>query len=312
MRSRILGSVALVSVLAVAVLTVRIGLDPGPTEPTAQQWRAARDVIQKDFETGDGIRVHPFWLREAAAVLGTVRGRSDLQTWVDVSIPPDPMFSARHERLWVVSALGRTDATVPEGAERELSEKVAPGLLVERYRLPASPIARDLITELASATVERFGPRTKRRRCTWRKETGQHDCRGRGWENVSLRLEEAGGAPRRCIVLHPYPDGATVSITWSGVTLGAGVLVRSGLTLESARNEKGSRTTLRVEVDGETLGSHVHEQSSWEWSPTWVPTADRAGEEVELTLAVHAPNEKFRDLCVDAYVLSSEPDFLQR
>ena len=310
MRLKSAGVLMVAVMVVVGGLALWIAVAPVPPAPTADEWRLARDHIKKDFRDGDGIRVHPFWLRDAAAVLGTVQGDRRRPGFVDVSFPPDPLFAAQHDRLWVVSALGRDDAPVPAGAELRAEDEVAPGLVVGLYDMPPSPVTFALVDHLSEASVERFGPRKIRRTCKWK--GGKHRCRGRHWEDVEVVTREAGGSPRRCFVLHPYPDGGTVSIRWKDVKLGAAIVVRSGLTLDAARNERGSPMRLELLVDGHTVASRQHGHHDWDFAETRADTSDRDGQRAEITIEVTARQEDYRDLCVDGYVLSEVPADLEQ
>lgn len=292
--------------IVLSAIGLWLSLEPRPLAPSPDQWAAVRDRIRQDWRAGDGVRVHPFWLREAAGVLAELEPKPDrpgLPDFIDVSLPPDPIFVQRHERLWLVSALGRAaDAPVPGGdAVLEVEEALAGDILLRRYRLGESPILADLLDQLEHARVDRRHG-DQRRACRW--DGKHHDCKGHPWENVGVRVAEVGGAPRRCLVLHPYPDNGTVSVTWSEVELGAQVLLRVGLTLESARNEKGSEATVVVALDGREVWRHVEPPNAWNWTTATIDTSDRAGERASLRVEVSARQEAFRDLCADAFVLS--------
>jgi len=297
-----IGALILLGLVLLTGGALWITLDPGLPEPSEAHWSKAGEVIAAGFEEGDGVRIHPFWLQVPSALVAPFDGqRPD----VDVSLPPDPIFLATHRRLWQVTAFGRTDAPPVPGGEL-LEERSLDGhLTLSLYRLADSPVAVDLLDRLDTATVERFGPGKKRRRCKWNGR--EHHCNGRPWENVGVSTRQAGGAPRRCMVLHPYPDRGTVAVTWKNVPLAAGVLIRHGFTLDAARNEKGSDATIRVLVDGEKQLEVVEPRNSWEWTPSWIATP-QGGRRATVTIEVTARREEFRDLCLDAFVLTRRLD----
>ncbi len=299
------GLAVVATVILLSAFALWASLEPQPATPTADQWDAARALIAGDYRKGDAVRIFPPWLREAAADLGAPAGHDEAMPDFDLTVPPDPMFAARYERLWVVTALDRPGPAAPDGAELELEETLDGGLTVQRYLLAASPIEVDLMERLPKARVERWVGDGKRRQCRWRGD--KHDCRGKHWENVRVVHQEVAGSPRRCILLHPYPDGGRVSVVFGDVTLSAGLLIRAGFTLEAARNEAGSDATLTVAIDGDEVLSRREAKNGWTFEPSWVDTAARKGEKASISVEVFAEKEAFRDLCLDAFVLARAP-----
>ena len=297
-------AVVLLGLVGLASVAIWKSIDPGPPAPTDEEWQAAAELIGSEWKDGDGLRVHPFWLRESAAKLAGDLVDGEPPRDMDLSLPADSMFEVNHRRIWVVTAMGRQD-DVPGlvyGHELELDKEVAPGLVVRRYRMTASPLVVDLREVLADAKVTRAGRRGNARPCRWKNK--QHDCQGRSWENVAVGVHEVAGSPRRCFLLHPFPDGGKVTITWKDLELGAGVLIRAGLTIDAARNEKGSDAKVTVSVDGKRSAAWTIPKHSWEHHSRWIPTRASRG---DLSISVTASQEDFRDVCVDGFTLASPP-----
>lgn len=301
MRKVIPALSVLAALVGVSAFALWMTLDPGLPAPSGDDWKRAKARIEQDFQAGDGIVVHPFWLTDAAGVLAQLDRKQKRWELVDQSIPPDPIFAARKKRVWVLSAMGRTDAGEPAGGQMTLEEDLGGGLALKRYDMPASPIEVDLLDRIAKAKVERHAD-GKSRTCRW--VGRRHNCRGKPWENVGVETKHAGGATRRCAVLHPYPNGGVVDLTWAKVKLSEGLLVRSGFTLDAARNEKGSDVVFTVRLDGKQVYERTEPKNGWTWTSGWIDTGGRRGSTATVTLSVTAAEEAFRDLCVDAFVMS--------
>jgi hypothetical protein len=311
---RMRGTAARVIMLLSAVVIVAGGalwysLDMPPAAPRYEQWLEARDVIKADFRDGDGIRVEPIWLREGAAIVSTMdEPLGQPPTFVDLSEPPDPMFGAKHGRIWLVSAMGRTD--VPhylKNAAVGFEQKVGDDLLIRRFDMDGTLLRVDLLDRLPTARIERRAPDGKRRFCTWKKQARHHHCHGHSWENSKVDLYEVGGAPRRCLNLHPSPDRGIVSVTFPKVPLSAGIWIHTGFPLEAARREEGSDALVVIRVDGQEKARRVEPKNGWSWTGTWVDTSDADGTRADVTIEVSADNVSYRNLCMDGYIVSERP-----
>ena len=288
--------VVLCAVIALAAVTLWLSIDPGPPAPEQADWLAARQVMQNEFEAGDGIRVRPFWLREAAAVLGELGP-------VDLSLPPDPLFVAKHKRLWLISAMGRETLAPPTDLSGpDFDERGSGNIVVRRYRVKDSPLVLDLLAQLRSAVVERWVGSSAHQRCRWNGTL--HKCHGEIWQSVRIENKEVGGSPRRCLVMHPFPDHGTVAITFPKLTWSKGVLVRMGFTLEAARRPQGSDAEVVFRVNGEQRATKEVARNGWEWAPTWIDTRDIAGQTGSFTIEVSAQKQDYRELCLDAFLMS--------
>jgi hypothetical protein len=78
-------------------------------------------------------------------------------------------------------------------------------------------------------------------------------------------------------------------------------LIRSGFTLEAARNEKGSAVTVRVFVDNEEVLHRVEPPHAWHFESVEIDTS--TGSTADVRIEATAEDERFRDLCVEAFVL---------
>ena len=272
--------------------------------PTVEEWQAAAAIIQGEFQSGDGVRIHPIWRRDGAArIVPLDRRMNEPSGVIDLSQPPDPLFVSRHRRVWLVSAMGRNDRPVGwDDLVEEFSTRVSDSMTVSRYATPRSPILMDLLTQVPLARVERVQEGKPLRKCTWRDKA--HRCNGRPWEDVTVVFAMVGGAPRRCIKLHPYPNNGLVRIVFEKQTLGQSLLFRSGITLEAARRKEGSDATVIVSLDGQESLRWTEHRNGWAWTSHRIDTADKAGTLADISIDVHALDEQFRDVCLDGYILS--------
>lgn len=296
----------LASLVVVSVASLRFALNPGLRAPSDTEWSAVTAHIQSRLEPGDALRIHPFWLRDGGAITDGIQASlgpsAERALPVDFSVPLDPLELGAFRRLWLVSAFGRDDAEAPPGATLEDTTTFQGGLTAQLYVLPESPVRLRLIDALKSAEVQRFGPGAAKRDCRWL--GGRHSCRGRPWEDVTVSVQEVGGAPRTCFVLHPYPSGATVAVRFPGLTLDAGVIVRAGFTLDATKSDQGSDAILRVKLDDAVLLDRVAPRNLWSFVPSFIDTANRRGQKADLTIEVTAEREDFRDLCVDGFIVT--------
>jgi hypothetical protein len=288
-----------------AVATFWGAVDSGAPQPTRADWLAARDHIRQEFRPGDGIRVEPVWMREGASIVAPLDPKtSEPPSTIDLTTPADPYFVVRHKRLWLVSALDRNALPSSwEGVTLQGRTTIGDSLVVSRYGAPTSPIETELLSLLSTANVVRLAPGQPPRQCNWRE--GTHKCRGRSWEDVRIRFAEVAGSPRRCIVLHPYPDGGTLRLSFDEVPLSNSILLRSGLTLEAARRAEGSDVGVVVTVNGEERLQWQEPRNGWKWADHWVDTQSINGMTATIQIDVTALEEEFRDVCLDGYILSS-------
>ena len=290
----IIGILAGVALVAAGLGALRTGVRG---EPGTEDWRAARDLVRQGFEAGDGVRLEPWWQRDAVQVFGE-SGGPDVE--IDSSFPPDPLYVARHRRLWVVSAPGHGEDPPPvEGLTELRKEPVAGGVTVRRFDAPPSPILVDLTTRLHLATVERWWGTGSRRRCTW--DSRSHDCGGRRAENVAIETVEAGGSPRRCIVVRPSPGTGSVSLAWAHVKLGSSLVLRSGFTATSARAESVSDARISALIDGREVASGLLSAGEWRWTPSRVAT--EPGRVADVALEVSATANPAPELCLDLLLM---------
>ena len=289
--TRPLAALALGCAALAAVWSLWRSARPGPAAPSADEWFAARGALEPHMGTGDLIVVHPAWLREAAGLeaLGEVA----------VTSPADPWDLARHPRVHVVVAVGYPDPDLPDFLEATDRAELVPGIRWVAYRVD-SPVAADLTDRLDQAVVERWAGDAPPRRCTWSLTRARHECRGKPWEDVSVQVHQVAGSPRRCIMLHPYPDGGTVGVTFPAVPLAARLQVRAGFVIESARREDGSDAGVVVRIDGDAVAQSTVGRNDWAFEAVDVDTTALTGSPHAVTVEGTAQREAFRDLCVDA------------
>ncbi|NUP09020.1 MAG: hypothetical protein HOW73_23465 [Polyangiaceae bacterium] len=125
-------------------------------------------------------------------------------------------------------------------------------------------------------------------------------CPDSPYLNVSATvIADQSFLPRRCIWAHPTKRGARV-VRYSGVPLGDRIEGHGGMYWMIERERKGAPVTLEVRVDGETVGSVVHEDGDG-WKPFSFPLEERAGRpSATVEFFVSSPDYRDRHFCFQA------------
>ena len=161
----------------------------------------------------------------------------------------------------------------------------------------------NLVEHLGDALVSRQRhPQGSYEACVRR--GNMHDCRGKPWENVRADWHHVGGSPRRCFVLHPYPDHGAVKILWRQVPLESQLVLFSGFTLEAARNEQGADCEVRVFIANELVAEWTEAKNGWGFVRHVIETDSWSGRPADIEIQVASRDEDFRDLCFDGHVVS--------
>ena len=299
MRRFIIAAAVVSMSVLVGALAIRADRSGRPAPPSVAAWQTAADAVVAELRPGDVVRVVPSGWAEAAAPVAARVGPA-----LDRTLPPDPLVVARGRRLLVLTAgappaLGVPPAWLAAGPVTELDG----GMRLLRFDVVGSPVTVDLLADIGAATVERTGHGGQRRVC--RADGQRHRCGGRPWEDVEVRVEDAGGSLRRCLRLHPYPDGGSVSVTFPNVAIDALLLVRAGLLSDAARHERSGPVHLTVRVGGEPAMRATVAGDSWDFGAAHLDTARWRGRRVAVGFEVDAPRERYRDVCLDAYVTGS-------
>ena len=302
LTSRISTLFALLAFAAISVMSLFWHVSPGIAAPTHQDWQEAGAWLSSRAQPHDVIRFRPVWLSEAETMLTVLP--KDRIPFVDRTQRASVMLGARYSRLWVFSALEQTFGAPPPGSVEEGRFELNGGIKVRLYRLERDRIRFALANRLDNAVVSRrrtqsgdFLPCRKRGKA--------HDCLGKAWENVESDWHHVGGAPRYCFILHPYPDRGAVRIRWPQVPFESSVLLRSGFTLEAARNEKGADCQVVVSLNGDVVAEWKEPKNAWHFDEHLIDTSHVQGTEGSLQIEVYSPDEDFRDVCFDGAVLTT-------
>ncbi|MEC9071041.1 MAG: hypothetical protein VX938_01625, partial [Myxococcota bacterium] len=166
------------------------------TEPTREATQAAVDRVRAEFEPGDLVWVHPHWWEAPwAGLQGAGPGAEAPPFPALLKAPsPDPVRLLEGRRLWVLSGFGRdpSPALQIEGQpEPELTEQVAPGVQVRRYKLGTAARIQRLTENLERCSVERTRPNGDPVTCPL--QGGRFVCGLDRWLDVDVRTRDVAG-----------------------------------------------------------------------------------------------------------------------
>jgi hypothetical protein len=302
LTSRISALIVFVAVLAVSGMSLLWQISSGVSAPTTEDWERAGAWLGPRLEPNDAIRFLPVWFAQSETLLTALDG--GLVPFVDRAKTPSAMLGTRFSRLWVVSTLGHPLQPAPAGATEVERFELDGDIQIRLYRLDTDRLVYPLVQRLDDAEVSRRRTPTGRySKC--RRKGDKHNCQGNSWENVEADWYQVGGAPRECFILHPYPDHGSVKIRWPRVPIDSILLLRSGFTIEAARNENGADCQVVVQINGETVDEWVEPKNGWHFDERRIDTSRWKGKEAELVIEVTSPDEDFRDLCFDGAVLTT-------
>ena len=301
MTSQISTRVATFAVSVLGIASFAIHLMPQEKAPSDEEWNAVGEWLASHVKSNDAVRFRPFWLSQGETSLQAFSGRN-----IPLVVRTDDgegHISGRFNRVWVVTALSYDDPDGPEGAKLIETHTLAGGVRVHLFSMPKGRKTYDLVDRLGDALVSRQRhPQGSYEACVRRGD--MHDCRGKPWENVRADWHHVGGSPRRCFVLHPYPDHGAVKILWRQVPLESQLVLFSGFTLEAARNEQGADCEVRVFVANELVAEWTEAKNGWGFVRHIIETESWSGRAADIEIEVSSRDEDFRDLCFDGHVVS--------
>jgi hypothetical protein len=232
------GAILLALVLAgggLAALLAR--LDLAGRLPSPLDWRAAGALLRRDARAGDAVVVAPAWLERAREV-----APPGLPVLAPARLEEERLPAIR--RVWLVSASGLLHGPSPQA--QELARRAS---ATDVRRLGALEVARyDLGSPLQplAALADRAPPQ------------------------VPVRQLDAGGVPRRCLLLEPQPE-QPVTVPFGAIQLGR-TLAGHALLLSGAGS---APARIAFRVDDEEVGALLL------GGPGWRP--------FELDTSRHAP-----------------------
>lgn len=155
----------------------------------------------------------------------------------------------------------------------------------------AGPGARCMYNPLAAAVAGGLGGHP-----TW--PNARFVCPGPPHLTVGRTvIADASWRPRRCVLAHP-PARGELAIVYRDVELGERIVGHGGLSWMTERARRGAPVELRVEIDGQTIGTFIHaDGDGWASFEMAVPSATARG---DVTFFVSSPSEVGRDFCFEA------------
>lgn len=271
--------------------------------PAEEEIAAAVAVLGSDIQSGDLVRVHPYWFTAPNEAIGRVASTARTPfAGLDPRGHTDPLHLLRFDRLWVLAAYRDRETPTAEilGVDLPVLKTLEPGphLRLSLLQLPTDGIVYDLLAHLGDATVVRG-----KRRCTWDGKELRHRCHEQSWKDVWIGRKEVGDALRLCIYAEPHPANTPLRITFPGVPLDGPLVLHSGFSIEGARRTDGADTRVRVSVGDELAAEWTEPKNDFTWRRTVLPP--RSGSH-DVTIEMEAPEVGWRQLCLDGAVLSEE------
>lgn len=232
--------------------------------PSPRDWQAAAVLLARDARPGDAVLVAPAWLERAREV-------------APHGVPVVAAERLEGERLpgvaraWLLSAPGAPLAT--GAAEAALAKRAARAdaqqlgaLEAIRYDLSAPVLPLAVLADLAPPPAR-------------------------------AALREAGGLPRRCLVLSPGP-GAPLVLPFRAVRLGRSLAGHAALL----PGPGDGPVRLAFQVDGAEVGA-VEVRPADGWLPWQVDTSRSAFGDHEVTVVATTAGAAARPVCLEALAL---------
>ncbi|MBX5483309.1 MAG: hypothetical protein IRZ16_15920 [Myxococcaceae bacterium] len=217
--------------------------------PTAADYRAVADVLEREARPGDVVFVYPWWADR-------------VRTFIPDSIPvvgylddeDDPLL--RHRRIWLLAQpnLPKSDldgflAIFGRGRTRVGTERAFGNLVLSlwdngRYR----PIRFSAPDALGTGRVYLEHPDGERVDCPWRGD--RFVCPGPWYLHVKTGWHEVKFQPRRCIWMHPPGGDARLVLELPGALEGAkDALLETGYIWDTGFRHGAGNTTTYVRAD---------------------------------------------------------------
>ena len=286
-----------VAVVAVAFVELGLHLFFARRAPRPEDWARARGAVESLYHPGDLVAVAPYW----AEPMARWKFGSSLMPLAEVARPD----VSRYPRAIEVSAMGAHDPELV-GWALEDQTKVGP-LVIRRLRQPSPPTIHYVFTDhvdgsAAEAFLEGSGHTTP---CLFTMsatvQTGglsgnptfpaaRFACgMGRGEQFAGITIiDDERYRPRRCIWMHAPGGSQEMGIRFWQVPLGDVIQGHTGAHWMFER-EATSSFVVRVLVDGDEIGSVVHQDGTG-WSPfRLVLKSDHAGHTSNVEFRVAAP-----------------------
>jgi hypothetical protein len=273
--------------------------------PTFDDWNALPPVVREVKQEGDLVVISPPWADPAARrALG-----DELMPLRDVARPD----VTRYAHALEISILGLPSLEL-EGW-REESRRSFGKFLLRRVANPApAKVVYDFVDHARPpfADVRGTDPPVD---CPWNPRAqivagglGGHptfpperfECPAGVFFNVGATvIADEEFRPRRCLWSHPLARGEIVT-RFRDVPLGSKIRGHGGLYWIIEREKKGAPIVLTVRVDGDTIGSFMHQDGNG-WSHFELDLGAHAGKRAEtVEFAVRSPNFKDRHFCFEA------------
>ncbi len=246
--------------LVVAVWEIVVIARAGSNVPGAADWDRASAALRQRHQPGDLIVFAPDWIDPI--------GRLHLGDLISLDMA-GRMDAARYGVIWELSIRG---ARAPEtrGLTPE-SEARFGRLTMRRFVRDPAIVVTDFVADFRSA-------------------------RHRG--SAVVDFQEVGFEPHRCILARPAPGG-TVTVTFSGVTLGSRLVAYAGLADVFTRRDDRQPGRLAVTIDGTEVATRTFGVDDG-WVRLSADTSPATDATVVFTATAVGPHARNRLICFAA------------
>jgi hypothetical protein len=273
--------------------------------PPFDAWFEVTSAVREIKRQGDLVVIAPPWADPAARrALG-----DELMPLRDVARPDVTRYAHAIE----VSILGARAEEL--SGFREIERRKQGQFLIRRLENPApAKVVYDFVDHVRPPSVDVRGTDPPLA-CLWSSRAqvvagglGGHptfpaerfECPGGVFFNVGVTvIADEEFRPRRCIWSHPFARGEIVT-RFHDVPLGRVIRGHSGMYWIIERENRGAPISLTVRVDGEPVGTVIHNDGDG-WAPFELPLGAHEGAQAaEVEFAVSSPNYRDRHFCFEA------------
>lgn len=309
MKPRILVTLLALAVPCLGLLELGGYFHFAKSAPSPEEWQAARPLVEGEYRPGDVVVIAPRW----AEPIARWKFGNELMPLREVARPD----LSRYARAIEVSALGERSPEL-SGWPIEKEERIGK-VVVRRLANPAQPtITFDFTDNLGPAFAQvEYTKQGTTTLCGWNSRSAidtrgyyspapfpkeRFQCKGDGpahFVGVTV-IQDDRALPRRCIFSPPPSQGGETVTRYKKVPLGKVIRGHLGIQWIMERDRIGSPISLRVVVNGDELGTVVHEDGDG-WKPFELPLGDHADtSDATVEFRVTAPDNKDRHLCFEA------------
>jgi hypothetical protein len=309
--SRLAGTtiIAIIAGLSLSTLTSSVESDRSGDKDGIS---TASAFVATHFKEGDSVRVVPFWNEDLWVELKNIGPGTEKFPFPALLRGDriDAVSLLRKRRIWVIGTQGRAakpSEPLFETLPTSLKEEFRDGTEIALYDMPDMGHKGSLSSSLNSINVAREAPGQEARSCP---RTGRrYRCGKDAWENPSVETRDVYHNEVSWLLAHPPANNETLVITWQ--TANASILiVRAGFTLKAVRKDQGSPVTVRVTVNDAHVDTFTVQPHTYHLEMRLLPMDSERAENT-VRFEIHAKDHRFRQLMLEADIVSNVPDVVR-